>query len=76
MKEHGTSIALGLWSAAMLAYYALTIAGNCGEPERDCGAAIGLGLLAAVMIWTAGAGVLLLVAWAAGRLLTKRPGKA
>lgn len=53
----------------MVAYYGLTIAGNCGEPERDCAAAIGLGLLATAILWLAGVGAILLVAAVAGWLI-------
>jgi hypothetical protein len=56
-----TTLILVAWSAAMVVYYARTIADNCGG-EGDCGAAIGLGLLAAAMIWLLGTGLILLAA--------------
>ena len=52
-------IALAVWSVLMLAFYAWTVAANCsasGQAEgNDCGAAVGLGVLMAAMIWLAGA---------------------
>ena len=49
----------------MLAFYVWTVAANCSESGQaegnDCGAAVGLGVLMAAMIWLAGALLLLLL---------------
>lgn len=57
---------LALWSGLVAAFYVWTVVSNCsdsGQAEgNDCGAAVGLGLLTAIMIWLAGALVVALVA--------------
>jgi hypothetical protein len=58
---------VGLWTVAVVVYYGLTVADNCGSPDGDCGAAIGLGLLVAAIFWLAGLvpiGIVALVAFA------------
>jgi hypothetical protein len=68
MPKRATLIALAVWSALVLAFYVWTVVSNCSESGQadgnDCGAAIGLGVVMAVMIWLAGAIVVALVAGA------------
>ena len=65
LRRRSFWITLAVWSVLMLAFYAWTVAANCsdtGQAEgNDCGAAVGLGLLMAAMIWLAGAILLLIV---------------
>ncbi len=44
-----------LWTAAMIWFYVSTVQNSCGDPEQDCGLAVGLGAMMALMIWVAGA---------------------
>jgi hypothetical protein len=60
-------VAVALWTVAVAVYYARTIADNCGTADGDCGAAIGLGLLLAAILWLLGLvpiGILALVGFA------------
>lgn len=63
--RRGTVIALLVWSALVLAFYAWTVASNCSESGQaegnDCGAAVGLGVIMAAMIWLGGALLVALV---------------
>ena len=66
------------WTVVVIGLYAWTVARSCSDADQDCGMAIGLGFLAAAMIWLAGAALLLLVALAVhlvrGRL-SRRAGR-
>ncbi|HEX8120700.1 MAG TPA: hypothetical protein VF549_05460 [Solirubrobacteraceae bacterium] len=68
MRRRWPLIVLALWSVLIAAFYVWTVASNCSESGQaqgdDCGAAVGLGLLMAIMIWLAGALVVALVAGA------------
>ena len=63
--RRATVITLAVWSVLVLAFYVWTVASNCSESGQadgnDCGAAVGLGVLMAAMIWLAGALLLALV---------------
>ena len=58
-------VVLAVWSGLILAFYVWTVASNCSDSGQadgnDCGAAVGLGVIMAVLIWLAGALVLALV---------------
>jgi hypothetical protein len=45
---------LAIWTLLVLLLYALSVAATCMDPDQDCGTAVGLGALAAAMIWVAG----------------------
>jgi hypothetical protein len=69
MRRRRPLIVLAVWSVLIAAFYVWTVASNCSESGQaagdDCGAAVGLGLLMAIMIWLAGALALGLVVGAA-----------
>jgi hypothetical protein len=58
-------ISLALWAVLMVGFYVWTVASNCSDSGQadgnDCGAAVGLGVLMAALIWLAGALLLALV---------------
>ena len=56
-----------VWSGLIVWLYVETISSNCGN-ENDCGAAIGLGSLMTVMIWTLGFAVLMVARFVGGRI--------
>ena len=60
-----------VWTLASAAFYVATVVNSCGDPEQDCGLALALGLMMALMIWAAGLVVLVLLALVA-RVLIKR----
>ncbi len=68
MPKRATLITLGVWSVLVLAFYVWTVVANCSESGQadgnDCGAAVGLGVVMAAMIWLGGALVVALVAGA------------
>jgi hypothetical protein len=60
-----------VWTGLTVWLYVETISANCGN-ENDCGAAIGLGFLMTVMIWTVGFAVLMVARFVEGRIRRRR----